>query len=253
MMSFFVALRKEWLEQWRTYRLPVVAVVLVVFGLLSPLIAKYTPELIKLVPEGEAIAQLIPPPTAMDAVAQYLKNMSQFGVILALLLTMGAVAQEKDKGTAAMMLVKPLPRVTFLAAKFTALALTFAASIALAGVACYYYTWLMFGALDVTRWLAFNGLLLLFVLVYVALTLFGSVVAKSQAAAGGLAFCFLLVLGLIGSIPGWGKYFPGQLLTWGAGLVAGNAETFWPALWVSVSIIIAAFVGAWRVFERQEL
>jgi ABC-2 type transport system permease protein len=253
MMSFFVALRKEWLEQWRTYRLLVVTVVLVVFGLLSPLIAKYTPELIKLVPEGEAIAQLIPPPTAMDAVAQYLKNMSQFGVILALLLTMGAVAQEKDKGTAAMMLVKPLPRVTFLAAKFFALALTFAVSIALAGVACYYYTWLMFGALDVTHWLAFNGLLLLFVLVYVALTLFGSVVAKSQAAAGGLAFCFLLVLGLIGSIPGWGEYFPGQLLTWGAGLVAGNAETFWPALWVSVGIIVAAFVGAWRVFERQEL
>ena len=52
MMSFFVALRKEWLEQWRTYRLLVTGVVLVVFGLTSPLIAKYTPELIKLVPEA---------------------------------------------------------------------------------------------------------------------------------------------------------------------------------------------------------
>ena len=35
----------------------------------------------------------------MDAVTQYIKNIGQFGVILALLLTMGAVAQEKDKGT----------------------------------------------------------------------------------------------------------------------------------------------------------
>ncbi|MBI5828976.1 MAG: ABC transporter permease subunit, partial [Chloroflexi bacterium] len=127
MKSFFVLLRKEWLEQWRTYRLLVVGVVLVVFGLLSPLIAKYTPELIKLVPEGEAIAALIPTPTALEAVAQYLKNMSQFGGILALLLTMGAVAQEKDKGTAAMMLVKTLSRLAFLAAKFAALALMFAA------------------------------------------------------------------------------------------------------------------------------
>ena len=252
-MNFLFALRKEWLEQWRTYRLLMVGVVLIVFGLLSPLIAKYTPEIIKLVPNGEAIAQLIPTPTMMDSVTQYIKNIGQFGVILALLLTMGAVAQEKDKGTAAMMLVKPLPRVTFLVAKFTALVLMFAVAIALAGVACYYYTWLLFSALDVPRWLALNGLMLVFVLVYVALTLFCSVVTKSQAAAGGLALCLLFILGLTGSIPGLGKYLPGQLLAWGGGLMAGKADAFWPALWVSVGIIVVALIGARLIFERQEL
>ncbi len=252
-MNFLAALRKEWLEQWRTYRLLAVGVVLVVFGLLSPLIAKYTPEIIKLIPNGEAIAQLIPTPTVMDAVTQYIKNIGQFGVILALLLTMGAVAQEKDKGTAAMMLVKPLPRVTFLVAKFTALALMFAVAIAIAGAACYYYTRLLFGALDVPRWLALNGLMLVFVLVYVALTLFCSVVTKSQAAAGGLALCLLFILGLAGSIPGLGEYLPGQLLAWGGGLMAGKAEAFWPALWVSVGIIIVALMGARLIFDRQEL
>lgn len=252
-MNFLAALRKEWLEQWRTYRLLAAGVVLVVFGLLSPLIAKYTPEIIKLIPNGEAIAQLIPAPTVIDAVTQYIKNTGQFGVILALLLTMGAVAQEKDKGTAAMMLVKPLPRVTFLVAKFTALALMFAVAIAIAGAACYYYTWLLFGALDVPRWLALNGLMLVFVLVYVALTLFCSVVTKSQAAAGGLALFLLFILGLTGSIPGLGEYLPGQLLVWGGRLMAGKAEAFTPALWVSVGIIVVALMGARLIFERQEL
>jgi ABC-2 type transport system permease protein len=252
-MNFLFALRKEWVEQLRTYRLLMVGVVLIVFGLLSPLIAKYTPEIIKLIPNGEAIAQLIPTPTMMDSVTQYIKNIGQFGVILALLLTMGAVAQEKDKGTAAMMLVKPLPRVTFLVAKFTALALMFALAIAIAGAACYYYTWLLFSALDVPRWLALNGLLLVFVLVYVALTLFCSVVTKSQAAAGGLALCLLFILGLTGSIPGLGKYLPGQLLAWGGGLMAGKADAFWPALWVSLGIIVVALIGARLIFERQEL
>jgi len=252
-MSFLAALRKEWLEQWRTYRLLIVGVMLVVFGLLSPLIAKYTPEIIKLIPNGEAIAQLIPTPTAMDAVTQYIKNIGQFGIILALLLTMGAVAQEKDKGTAAMMLVKPLPRVTFLVAKFTALALMFTVTIAIAGAACYCYTWLLFGALDAPRWLALNALLLLFVLVYVALTLFCSVVTKSQAAAGGLALCLLFILGLIGSIPGLGDYLPGQLIAWGGGLMAGEAKAFWPALWVSVGMIVVALMGASLIFEGQEL
>ena len=252
-MRFLAALRKEWLELLRTNRLLMLGVVLVVFGLLSPLIAKYTPEIIKQIPNGEAIAQLIPTPTVMDAVTQYIKNIGQFGVILALLLTMGAVAQEKDKGTAVMMLVKPLPRVTFLVAKFTAMALMFAVTIAIAGAACYYYTWLLFGALDVPRWLALNALMVVYVLVYVALTLFCSVVTKSQAAAGGLALSLLFILGLAGSIPGLSEYLPGQLLAWGGGLMAGNAVAFWPSLWVSVGIIVVAFMGASFIFERQEL
>lgn len=106
-MSIFVALRKEWMELIRSYRLLIVAIVLVFFGLTSPVLAKFTPELISLLPTGGISIQM-PPPTVGDAIGQYIKNMAQFGIILALLLTMGAIAQEKDKGTAAMMLVKPL-------------------------------------------------------------------------------------------------------------------------------------------------
>ncbi len=252
-MSFFTALGKEMLEQWRTYRLLIAFVVLAAFGLLSPLTAKYTPEILKALPNGEEIAKLIPEPTVLDSVAQYLKNTSQFAVILALLLTMGAVAQEKDKGTAAMMLVKPMPRGAFLAAKFVALAVTFAASIALAGAACYYYTLLMFEAMDVAHWLVLNALLLVFVLVYVALTLFCSTVTKSQVAAGGLAFGLLLALAIPGSIPKVGEYLPGQLIGWGAGLMAGQTEAYWPALGVSLALIVASLVGAWIIFEKQEL
>ena len=253
MRIFWVALRKEWMEQWRSYRLLIAGVILLIFGLLSPLTAKYIPELMKLLPNGEAIAGLIPPPTALDAVGQYVKNVSQFGVILALLMTMGAVAQEKDKGTAAMMLVKPLPRVIFLLAKFAALGLTFAVSMALAAAAGYYYTLLLFGALDLNAWIALNGLMLLFVLVYVALTLFCSTVTKSQVAAGGLAFGLLLALAIPGALPGVGEYLPGQLVAWGMSLMAGNPEAYWPALWVSLGLILSAFLGAWLIFERQEL
>ena len=253
MSIFFVALRKELIEQWRSYRLLIAAVILIIFGLLSPLTARYTPELMKLLPNGDEIAKLIPPPTAMDAVREYAENISQFGVILALLMTMGVVVQEKDKGTAAVMLVKPMPRGVFLGAKFVALGLTFAASIAIAGAAGYYYTLLLFEALDVGRWLALNGLMLLFVLVYVALTLLCSTVTKSQVAAGGLAFGLLLVLAIPGSLPKIGEYLPGQLITWGVGLMAGSVNAYWPALWVSIGLIAASLVGAWLIFERQEL
>src|SRR5258707_11737221 len=204
-MIFWVALRKELLEQWRSYRLLVAAAVLLSLGLLSPLTAKFTPELIRLVPNGDQIAGLIPAPTALDAVAQYLKNMSQFAVILALLLAMGSVTQERERGTAAMMLSKPLPRWAFLTAKFAALGLTFGLSLVLAGAGAYYYTWLLFGPLGLGAWAALNGLLLVFTLVYVALTLLCSVLTRSQAAAGGIAFGLLELLTILGAVPPVGQ------------------------------------------------
>lgn len=252
-MIFWVAFRKELMEQWRSYRLLIVAVVLVAFGLLSPLTAKYTPELMKLIPNGEAIAALIPPPTAVDSVAQYVKNLSQFSILLALLVTMGSVAHEKERGTAGMMLVKPLPRWAFLAAKFAALGLVFATSLAVAAVGCYYYTLILFEPLRIGPWVVLNLLLLVFVMVYVALTLMSSVLAKSQAAAGGLAFALLMVLAIPGALPKVGEYLPGQLINWGMGLMAGSDASAWPALWVSLGLIIGALTLAWLAFERQEL
>jgi ABC-2 type transport system permease protein len=252
-MSIFIAFRKEWLELFRTYRLLVVAIVLVFFGLTSPVLAKFTPEIIKLIPGGEDIATIIPTPTVWDAVAQYVKNMAQFGIILALLLTMGAIAQEKDKGTAAMMLVKPLPRGAFLGAKFLGLAAMFALTLAVAGIACYYYTLLLFEAMDVLHWLLLNAFLLLYVLVYVALTLFCSALTKSQAAAGGASLGLMVILGLIGAIPGLGKYMPGELIAWGTRLMQGDTSTSWAAFGISIGLIVVSLLAAWLIFKRQEL
>jgi len=252
-MIFLTALRKELLEQWRSYRLLIVGAVLIVFGIASPLLARLTPELIRLVPNGDALAALVPAPTAADAVAQYAKNMNQFGVVLALLVTMGAVAQEKDKGTAAMMLVKPMPRSVFLMAKFAALSLTFAGSIALAAVGSYVYTRVLFGALDASAWLALNLLFLVFVLVFVALTLLCSTLMRSAVAAGGLAFGGLVVLSILSALPAISQVLPGQLIVWGSGLALGADIAAWPALGVSLALIAISLVGAWLVFERQEL
>lgn len=252
-MIFFTALRKELMEQWRSYRLLIVGAVLIVFGMTSPLLAKLTPELVKLVPEGESLAALIPAPTAADAVAQYAKNMNQFGIVLALLVTMGAVAQEKDKGTAAMMLVKPMPRSVFLVAKFAALSLTFAVSIALAAIGSYTYTLILFGALSASAWLALNSLLLIYVLVFVALTLLCSTLMRSTVAAGGLAFGILIVLSILSALPSIGEVLPGQLTVWGTGLALGADIAAWPALGMSLALIVISLVAAWLAFERQEL
>ncbi len=253
-MNFFIVLRKELTEQGRTKRFLIVAAVLAAFGLTSPLLAKFTPELLKSIPDIPAgLAGMIPAPSVADAVGQYVKNMGQFGILLALLMSMGAVAQEKERGTAAMLLTHPVSRLNFLLAKFTALGITFTVSLAVAALGCWYYTLLLFEALPWGPYLALNGLILVVFLVYIAVTLLCSTLARTQGAAAGLAFAALVLVAGIGSLPRIGEYFPGRLFSWGATLALGGGDPAWLALGVAAGIIVLALVIACLRFEREEI
>lgn len=252
-MIFWASLRKEILEQFRTRRFLITLIVLVLFGMLSPVMAKYLPELMKAIPGTGQFQITMPLPTINDAITQYIKNTSQFAIILALLLPMGAVAVEKDKGTAAMMLVKPLPRWMFLLTKFKALAFTFLVSIAAAGLMGYLYTWYLFGAMDIGAWMAINLLLWLYAMVYVAITLLFSTLMKSQAAAAGLSFGVLIVLSIVGAIPQIAKHLPATLVTWSAEIMAKAGTTHWSSVIVSAAIIIGCYLLSWVLFRKQEL
>ncbi len=252
-MTFLAEIRKEIVEQFRTRRFLAVLVVLAGFGMLSPLLAKFMPEIFKAIPEAEQIAAIIPPPTVADAVTQYVKNLDLFGPLLALLLTMGAVASEKEKGTAAMMLVKPLPRGTFILAKFAAIAFTFITTFVVAGLAAYYYTLYLFEPMSIPHFLALNGLMLTSILFYIALTLLFSTLAKSQIVAGGCSVGVILLLSLIGAIPGLSKYMPAQLTAWGTSLMMGDTTPYWMAFAITTGATVFCLMLAWFIFRRQEL
>jgi ABC-2 type transport system permease protein len=247
-------MRKEVMEQWRTYRMLVVGAVLVLFGFASPVMARYMPELMATMPGGEAFAEMIPTPSASDAVEQYVNNLSQFGVILAVFLGMGAVAMEKSRGTAAMILVKPHPRWAFLGAKLAALGLTFAAAIGLAALGGYFYTWILFEPLNAGGWLALNALLMLYMLVHLSIALLGSTLARSQGAAAGMAVVGILLLSIVRIIPAVSRVMPSVLLGWGAMLSLGlPIEPAWGAVLVNLGLVAGLFAAAWWSLVRQEM
>ena len=253
-MNFFQVFRKELIEAWRTYRLLIVAAVFAAFGMASPLLAKFTPEMLQAIPGlPPEILAAIPAPTVVDAVTQYVKNMSQFGILLALLVSMGMVVQEKERGTAAFFLTRPVSRGTFLLAKFAAQTIIFSASLTLSALGCWYYTLVLFEPLAWSPFLALNGLMLVVFLVYVALALLASTLARSNGIAVGLAFLALILVGGVGSIPGISEYFPGRLFSWGASLLLGGGESAWVALWASLGGIAGVLLIAWLVFRRQEI
>ncbi len=253
-MNLFTAFRKEWQESLRSYRLLIVVAVLIFFGLTSPLQAKLIPQVLaSALPSGPGISLTIPPATVWDAITQYVKNMGQFDLILAVLLGMGVVAQEKDKGTAAMMIVKPLPRGSFLGAKFLGLATVFAIAIAIAGIGSYYYTGLLFEWMEILPWVMLNVFLFVYVLVILAISLFCSTITNSQAAAGGMAVGILIFGFIIGVIRNLGRYLPGELNTWSIRVLHGDTTASWTALGITIVLIVAPLMAAWLIFKRQEL
>lgn len=251
-----VLVRKELLESWRTMRLPTVAGLFLVVGLTSPLLAKFLPEIIKAA-GGDLLPPIpIPTPVAADAVAQLWKNLAQFGAIAAIVLAMGSVATERDRGTAAFVLSKTVSRDAFIAAKVAAIGAVLAISVVLAVVVAWIYTAILFEPLPVGGWVALAFLAWLGLAAWSALTFLGSAVTGSAAAAAGLGIGALLVLSIASSIPNLGRFLPGGLAGPAVALASGATVDVGDVLTpvVATAILIAAAVGAaaWS-FRRQEL
>jgi ABC-2 type transport system permease protein len=250
---FGLALRKELLQQMRTRRLLVVAGVFALFGLGSPLIANFTPELLRSIEGAEQFADLIPEPSAADAVGQYVKNITQFGFLIAILLGMGAVANEKEQGTAAMILSKPLPRWAFVLSKFFAQGAVYFLGFLLAGAGAYIYTVWLFEALPAGAFALSTFLLFVWLLVFAAVTTTASTMAESTGAAAALALGGAIVLLLAGNFPVVGPVAPGVLVAWAAQAPLGEIPPQAGALAAAGVLIVVALVGAVASFEVQEL
>jgi ABC-2 type transport system permease protein len=246
-------LRKELLEAWRTRRVLVVAIVFLAFGIASPFLARYLPELIKGLAGGQ-IQIVIPPPTVGDAADQFLKNLGQAGILTAVLLAMGSVAVEKERGTAALVLSKPASRGAYLLAKMLAITSTLGIGLLLASIGGYAYTAFLFEALPPFGWAGMTGLLLLELVIYAALTFLGSVLTRSSVAAAAIGVGGLLVVALVSVLPTIGAYTPGGLSAPGKAVALGTDPglVIGPVL-VNLALLAGLFLVAWVAFRRQEL
>ena len=256
MTGGLVLLRKELLESWRTLRLPIVTGLFLLVGLSSPLLAKFLPEIIKAATGDQLPSIPIPTPVAADAATQLWKNVAQFGAIAAIVLAMGSVAAEKERGTAAFVLSKTVSRGAFLAAKVASIGAVLAIGVVLATAVAWFYTAVLFEPLPVAGWVGFAVLAWLGLAVWGAITFAGSVVTGSTAAAAGIGFVGLLVLSIASAIPTIGDYLPGGLAGPAIGMAAGTevstSDVATAVAGTLILMVLAIVVAAWS-FRNQEI
>jgi ABC-2 type transport system permease protein len=255
-MGFSVLLEKELREQFRTSRLISVAVVFVLFGILGPLTDRYMKELLDAVgAQAGGMQFTVPAPSLAGDLTQIIKNLSQFGIICALLLAMGSVAWEKERGTAGMIMTKPASRAAFLAAKLAAISLNLLLAVILGCGLAYLYTVLLYPtAFPLGGYVAMCAILWLTLVIFTAITLLGSTLTRSAMAAAGIGLVAFLVLGILAGIPLIAPWSPLGLLAPAQDLALGHdAGNFFAPLLLNIALVPVLFGATWLVFRRQEL
>jgi ABC-2 type transport system permease protein len=252
----WILLRKELLESWRILRLPIVAGLFLLVGFTSPLLARFLPEIIQAAAGDQLPPINLPTPVAADAAVQLWKNLAQFGAIAAIVLAMGAVATERDRGTAAFIISKTAARFAFLGAKIAAIGAVLAIGVVLAVAVGWVYTSVLFEPPPVAGWIAFAVLAWIGLAVWAAITFAASTVTGSTAAAAGIGFVAFLALSVLAAIPNVGRFLPGGLAGPAIALATGKPiETGDVVSAVLGSLVITAAalaVAVWS-FRRQEL
>ena len=257
MAGFPVLLAKELREAWRTRRLGLVAILFLVIGLLSPLTARYLPEILKAA-LGDQLTVPVPVPTATAALEQLQKNLGQLATLAAIAIAMGAVAGELDKGTAALVLAQPVSRPAFLLAKLAALAVVLGASTVLAVAVAWIYTAILFEPLPVGGWVALAALDWLALLAWASLTFLASAATGSTTAAAGIGFIAWIFVSLLAIVPALERLLPSGLTLPGILLAAGTTDgldtgSLASAIAGTVLLVGIGGAGAVLAFRRREL
>lgn len=257
MKQFQVLFKKEWLEATRDFRWIWIPLVFILLGIMEPLTAYYTPQIIEQfggLPEGTVIE--IPMPTAGEVLVRTAGQLNLFGVLVIILAFMGILAGERKSGTAAMTLVKPVSYHAFIGAKWLHGAVLVGVSYLLGMLASWYYTYQLFELVKVTDFMAGTltfGVWLLFIF---TLTLFFSSFSSKAGIAAFATLATVIVLSTISSL------LP-EKLNWTPFGLTVYASEFWMgqefsgrisvAFIVTIVIMAVCAVLSIRIFKRKEL
>ncbi|MDR1639957.1 MAG: ABC transporter permease [Clostridiales bacterium] len=254
MIRQFQALsKKEFYESAATFRLYILLAVFLLFGMLSPLIAKATPDLLAAIDTGMVIE--MPEPTALDSWTQFFKNVAQMGMIILVILYSGIMSNEFSKGTLVNLLTKGLSRSVVILAKFVAASIVWLASYLICLGTCWAYTIYFWGSVEISNAFLTFAAPWLFGEILIALLMLGGTIFSNVYGSLFTCFAAVVVLNAISLIPKASRYNPASLAGGTLALIAGAGEPsqFIPAMVVGAVLAAGLVVATIEVFKRKRV
>ena len=255
MRHFTAILKKELMEGLRSYRTLIMVLVFAFFGVLSPLTAKMTPEIISTFMPDEAKIIVMPDPSAIDSWAQFFSNVTQMGIIVMVIVFSGILANELTRGTLIILLTKGLSRISVILAKYTNMVLIWTISLLLCFVVNRGYTSYLFPD-DTVANLAFAVFCLwLFGVFLLAVLLFAATLMKHSYSCLLITGSVVVALLLVSIAPAAQDYNPLSLASLNMRLLAESVQVqdlFW-CIGISTAAVLTLLVGSVLVFRKKQL
>lgn len=252
--QFISQFHKEHLEALRKKRLLILAILFIAAGMMSPLIAKLTPELMKAaLPHTTQIT--FPEPSSVDAWGQFFKNISQFGLLALVLLYGDTLAGEIERGTLLSLLPLGLKRRNVVLGKAAYLGVTWTGGYWLSFAICFGYTRYFFTD-DLSRNLASAVIpLWLYGLLLCAFLILASAVGNNGLQSlfyFALMFAASLVINLFQKINHYNPFSLGsENAKWLTG--ASDFTDSLPAVILAVTLLLLSIWCALKIFTKRLL
>ena len=259
MKGMFIFIKKELIESVKTYRILVLAAVLLLFAISSPPLAKFTPQLLNAVLGSDAAAMgldiFIPDPVFTDAYLQFFKNVTQIPVPILIFIVSALIAGERSKGTYIIPLSKGLKRSELVVAKYVTVSAIWSVLYLLGVAIAMLYTVVLFPEAEVSGFFVASLMLLINTYVVIAIALFCSTIAKSTVSATMFAFLMWCAFSGTSFIPKVKNISPVYLSDNSMAIIhkAVGISDFIPALICSVVLIAVLLSASVLHFNRQEI
>lgn len=254
MKNLYYFTKKELFEGWRTSRMLILMIIFLILGIMNPLLAKLTPEIIKLT-IGDALAMKVPLPTSLDSWTQFYKNLTQIGLIVIVLMFSGIVSNEVSKGTLINLVTKGLRRWVIIVGKMISLVFQWSSCLFLSYLVTWGYTVYYFP--DHKSPYLFQAVfpLWIFGLLLIGLIILSSTIARNNyeglLITGGGVVLFTL-LNLFDKLK---KYNPISLTTQNLTLLQKSSafQDYLPAMIISIILFIFFTLLSVIIINKKKL
>lgn len=231
---------------WRNFKWIWVPLVFILLGIMQPVSTYYLPQIVVQfggLPEGAVIE--IPKPSPHEMMVNTLDQFTSIGMIIIILGFMGIVNNEKARGIAEIIMVKPVRYINFILGKWLGSSSLSLVSLFLGYCTAWYYTDLLFGSVDLSR-MGISFLLYSIWFVFVlSVCIFFSTIIKSNGGAAALTLLTVILLSLLPEIvPKLMKYSPGTITTFADQyFIYGTVDSGFPIALTITLLSMVAIIG----------
>lgn len=244
--------RVEWLRLVRTRRWLALTGVFLFFGLLGPITAAHMDVLLERL--GGDIEVVLPPPTPVAGLEQYMSNAMQVGLLVVLAVAAGALAFDHTPSRAVFYRSRAHRAASLLAPRYGVVAAAACGAFVLGIVGAWYETVILLGPLPIGAMLLGTALVCLYLAFAVALTALAAGILRGVLGVVALSAVVLLSFPVLALLPPLRPWLPSRLLGALTGLAAGaDAEDYARAALVTLFAIPLLLTAAARRLERREV